>query len=78
MKKKQTLMSTYEYHRYTFFRILIIIIESHMSNKSQIYNLIDKNIPPHMREDWIRFINKAKLSKTKKDIPYPALIISKV
>ena len=38
-----------------------------MSNK-KIYNLIDKNIPPHMREDWIRFINKAKLSKTKKDI----------
>ncbi len=64
-KKKQTLMTTYEYHD-IHFSDSDNLIES-MSNK-KIYNLVDKNIPPHMREDWIRFINKAKLSKTKKDI----------
>jgi len=32
-----------------------------------IYNLINLNIPISMREDWIRFANRLKLSKQKRE-----------
>ena len=38
-----------------------------MLDKKQIFNLIDKSIPVHYREDWIRFINNLKLSKAKRE-----------
>jgi len=63
--KKKTLMSTYEYHDINF-SATEDFIDSITSKR--IFNLIDQNIPIHMREDWIRFINKAKLTKSKKDI----------
>ena len=38
-----------------------------MLDKKQMFNLIDKSIPVHYREDWIRFINNLKLSKAKRE-----------
>jgi len=32
-----------------------------------IYSLVEKNIPVSLREDWIRFTNKLKLSKQKRE-----------
>ena len=40
-------------------------VEQAVDNK-HIFNLIDKSIPVHYREDWIRFIHNLKLSKIKK------------
>lgn len=34
--------------------------------KKEIFNIIDKQIPINMREDWIRFCNKLKLSKIRR------------
>ena len=38
-----------------------------MLDKKQMFNLIDKSIPVHYREDWIRFIKNLKLSKAKRE-----------
>ena len=36
-------------------------------DKKHIFNLVDRSIPVHYREDWIRFINNLKLSKIKRE-----------
>lgn len=59
---KKNLMSTKESQE-------VIDIRENQSNEvdiKEIFNLIDKNIPLNMREDWIRYTNKLKLSKTKR------------
>ena len=33
----------------------------------ELYQIIDGNIPIPMREDWIRFVNKLKLPKAKRE-----------
>lgn len=33
----------------------------------EIYTIIDNNIPIGMREDWLRFVNKLKLPKAKRE-----------
>jgi len=33
----------------------------------EIYQLVNRNIPISLREDWIRFTNKLKISKTKRE-----------
>lgn len=33
----------------------------------ELYTLIDQNMPVTMREDWVRFINKLKLTKNKRE-----------
>ncbi|MCP4123677.1 MAG: hypothetical protein GY751_18155 [Bacteroidetes bacterium] len=42
-----------------------ISIEDKVLSK-ELYELIDSNMPLLMREDWIRFINKLKISKNKR------------
>ncbi len=32
----------------------------------EVFKIVDQNIPISLREDWIRFFNKLKLSKQKK------------
>ena len=59
---KKNLMSTKESQE-------VIDIRENQNNEvdyKEIFNLIDKNIPLNMREDWIRYTNKLKLSKTKR------------
>lgn len=34
----------------------------------EIFRIVDKNIPISLREDWIRFFNKLKLSKQKRTV----------
>jgi len=41
-------------------------IEDEVLSK-ELFNLIDNNIPITMREDWIRFSNKLKLPKQKRE-----------
>lgn len=33
----------------------------------EIYTIVDNNIPISMREDWLRFVNKLKLPKSKRE-----------
>ena len=33
----------------------------------QIYKIVNDNIPVSMREDWIRFSNKLKIQKNKRE-----------
>jgi hypothetical protein len=33
----------------------------------ELYALVDKNLPISLREDWIRFTNKLKLPKQKRE-----------
>lgn len=33
----------------------------------EIYGIVNKNIPVSLREDWIRFTNKLKISKQKRE-----------
>lgn len=40
----------------------------------QIYNLIGSNIPVSMREDWIRYTNKVKLAKNKREALFEKII----
>ena len=63
-EKKKNLMTTYEYLDINSSEFLNH--EDHIF-KNHTYKIIDDNIPIHMREDWIRFINKAKLNKSKKE-----------
>lgn len=59
---KKSLMSTKEHQE-------VIDIRESQSDQvdyKEILDLIDKNIPLSMREDWIRYSHKLKLSKTKR------------
>jgi len=34
----------------------------------EIYSIVDSSIPISLREDWIRFVNKINISKSKRKI----------
>lgn len=61
---KKSLMSTKEHADLTPNESLPI--EDQVLSQ-EIYRLVDNNIPAHMREDWLRFTHKLKLSKNKRD-----------
>tara|TARA_R110002020_G_scaffold367868_3_gene579776 strand:- start:2300 stop:2896 length:597 start_codon:yes stop_codon:yes gene_type:complete len=71
-EKKKNLMTTYEYLDINYSEATKPEDDIF---KSHIYSIIDKNIPIHMREDWIRFINKAKLNKNKKEALLQQIIL---
>ncbi len=41
----------------------------------QIYKIVNDNIPVSMREDWIRFSNKLKIQKNKREKLLEKIII---
>ncbi len=61
---KKSLMSTKEHIEYS--SDIYQDIEEELLKK-EIFKLVDSKIPVTLREDWIRFINKSKLSKIKRE-----------
>jgi len=61
---KKNLMSTKFYYDTTESDSLSV--EETVFSK-EIYSIVNSNIPLSLREDWLRFTNKLKLTKTKKE-----------
>jgi len=68
---KKNLMSTKEHDDY--FDRDDIPIEDKILSK-EIYELINSNMPITMREDWIRYINKVKLPKSKRELLFEKIL----
>ena len=68
---KKNLMSTKEHDDYLDRDETPI--EDRILSK-EIYSIIDSNIPISMREDWLRYINKVKLPKSKREFLFEKIL----